>query len=421
MMPRDRDGVGDDNGMRKPGAQKDSSRRTPSPLARVLLSLLPAVLGFGFAEAGARVWYFWKNGRNMKYLIAPFGPGVRQPPLEYRYRLNETFASFDRCSGRDITYTANTLGGRGPVGPTWRLPKPPGTIRIMAVGGSTTWGMSNPDWATWPVLLQAKLTERYAGTTIEVLNAGLPKRRLESIVRELPQDVSRYAPDLVIYYGAFNNAIARFSAYDDVEVTLDRFHKEHWLGRIADWCYGRSMLYTFLVEKPLFSLAARKTDLVPEISYFRDQLHRFIQISQHRGVRPVFVLQVTAIRSAPGFESLSLDDVSAVQRFLVNALGDDAMTSYGPRQWLGAGGMVNLDVRQPWSRRWALQAQVLMETVRRTGEASGVQVIDPRPAFSRYDGDEPIFCDVVHLTDQGNELLSQSISDELDLSTLVRQ
>ena len=51
--------------------------------------------------------------------------------------------------------------------------KPPRTLRIFALGGSTTLGVSNEFRDTYPRLLQQRLQARHSGIRIEVENAGV--------------------------------------------------------------------------------------------------------------------------------------------------------------------------------------------------------------------------------------------------------
>lgn len=53
-----------------------------------------------------------------------------------KYRTKGTYRMADACSGRIIIFTLNDEGDRGPISLT--IPQSPGTLRIIAVGGSTT-------------------------------------------------------------------------------------------------------------------------------------------------------------------------------------------------------------------------------------------------------------------------------------------
>ncbi len=370
---------------------------------RVCFTLLPALGLLGLVEGGVRVAYFFTHHRDVKYLLMPFAGSVREPPVEYRYKRYQTYTQHDACSGREITFTANRLGGRGP---DWTVAKPPGTTRLLAVGGSTTYGQTNPDWATYPALLDATLNRQ--GMNVEVLNAGVLGYRLETVVGELPAQLEQWHPDVVLYYEAFNNAVAHCSEYEHVRTTADRFHRYHRLGRLTYGLYGRSLLYTYLLEKPLFARAASEKQIVPEIGYFQTQLTRFVEVVREFGATPILILQVTRPPSDPGLQAVQLDDVEAIAREILRATQAHATES-------------DEKVLPQMTTLRAFQTQVLVEVVRRTGEALGVQIVDPRPAFSRYQGGEPLFCDVIHLTDRGNQLLAEAIAEALAVTVAATQ
>jgi len=94
-------------------------------------------------------------------------------------------------------------GFRGPDVP---VSKVPGTLRIMAVGSSTTFdpGVSS-DTATWPARLQAWLQRLAPDQRVEVINAGVPGYRVIDDLIRLEMDLSRYRPDVVILYEGHND------------------------------------------------------------------------------------------------------------------------------------------------------------------------------------------------------------------------
>ena len=156
-----------------------------------------------------------------------------------------------------------------------------------------------------------------------------------------------------------------------------------------------------LIEKIHFVRAARANAIVPDVSFFRTKLTRLIQVLRTHDVTPILVLQVTEIPPEPSFRELALDDPKAVQAAMLKAVDDHL-------GWVDASGRD--------SRLWTYQIQVLVEVVRRTGMHDGVQVIDPRPVFAHAAGGAELFCDMVHLRDEGNQLLARVIADHRDLS-----
>jgi lysophospholipase L1-like esterase len=98
--------------------------------------------------------------------------------------------------GHDVRL--NALGMRGPE---VRMPKPPGTFRVLCEGGSTTFDLlAASNAGAWPERLAAKL-----GAGSDVVNAGFPGwTSLESLVSLEIRDAD-LAPDLVVVYSGIND------------------------------------------------------------------------------------------------------------------------------------------------------------------------------------------------------------------------
>jgi len=293
------------------------------------------------------------------------------------------------------------------------LDKPPGTVRILAIGGSSTFGVTNPDWATWPAFLQEALRTRY-GARIEVLNGGRPGGRLGSAparasdAPDLLQCLSAsgrfnggrpwldYQPDIVIFYEAFNNCPANL--LENADRALADFHRQSRLGRFLSRLHYRSMLYTYLVEKIHFEWLARFNPVYGALKRFREKLDELARLVRSHGATPVFVLQLLKYPEEPSVRTLALNT-------------DEEIRAFAER-------MARVTARDPSEQKdrlWGYVAQVFVEAVRREGETIGVQVIDPRRAFAADTGAATLHRDLVHLTDEGNKFLAEEIADALDL------
>jgi lysophospholipase L1-like esterase len=68
------------------------------------------------------------------------------------------------------TYHINRLGFRGPE---VTVPKPPGSVRVLMLGGSAVWSVAaSSDNTTLPACLQRELSARWPGKQVEVINGG---------------------------------------------------------------------------------------------------------------------------------------------------------------------------------------------------------------------------------------------------------
>jgi len=102
--------------------------------------------------------------------------------------------------GRIFQVTINSRGFRSPE---VLVPKPPGTFRIVCVGGSTTVEGFTDD-TTYPALLQKRLEERYGTGVFEVVNAGVSGMRAADELRKLPEYLA-LEPDLLLEYNGIND------------------------------------------------------------------------------------------------------------------------------------------------------------------------------------------------------------------------
>ncbi len=104
--------------------------------------------------------------------------------------------------GNSSSVRINSLGFRGD---DITLAKPPGTVRIVCVGASTTFctGVSSNE-AAWPRLLEKEISQKYPNTKWQVVNAGVPGYCMSQSLINLKRRVLPLDPDLVIFYEAHN-------------------------------------------------------------------------------------------------------------------------------------------------------------------------------------------------------------------------
>ncbi len=92
-------------------------------------------------------------------------------------------------------------------------------IRIVCIGGSTTFCTGVSDQDSWPAILQQKLGKRYA-----VINYGVPAYKTVEAIVQLALYVTELSPDMVIFYGGGND----FYNYHMENTYPDYFyHGEH--------------------------------------------------------------------------------------------------------------------------------------------------------------------------------------------------
>lgn len=96
----------------------------------------------------------------------------------------------------------NALGFRDPR--EYALEKPPGTIRILVLGDSVTFGHGARFETTYPYLLEQRLRHAWPDVAWQVWNLGVPGYATSQALAYLHEVGPRFAPDLVVV-GVFVN------------------------------------------------------------------------------------------------------------------------------------------------------------------------------------------------------------------------
>ena len=154
-------------------------------LALSLVSIV--VLG---AEAGLR----WRE-RNRETV-----PGSMESIFYTHDRLRHALIRKNNYFGWVQVNEHGMRGASRPLVPT------PGTLRIMAVGASTTFdSYVTRDDLAWPARLEGELRARMPARSNEVLNAGVPGYGVLDNTVRLQTELHRFRPDVIILYHAHNN------------------------------------------------------------------------------------------------------------------------------------------------------------------------------------------------------------------------
>jgi lysophospholipase L1-like esterase len=173
-------------------------------------------------------------------------PGV-MPFLYYRHqRLGHALV-------RDFDYFGwvhiNPQGfrGRRPVA----LDKPDGVLRIMAVGGSTTFDtFVSGDTAAWPARLEHWLQRLAPDRKVEVINAGVPGYAVMQDLIRLETELYAYRPDLIVLYQGHNDLFGNLKV--SAGLTGSTGSRPEEAARVTPWTAWlerHSLLYAKLAER----------------------------------------------------------------------------------------------------------------------------------------------------------------------------
>ena len=110
----------------------------------------------------------------------------------------------------------NSLGYRGDE---FTIEKPENIFRIVAIGESTTYGFGVNYSLAYPARLQEILHTDYGYNNVEVINGGVIGYTSYEVLTNFQFRILELDPDLIIYYGALNDADTRF---EDPAVSMIR-------------------------------------------------------------------------------------------------------------------------------------------------------------------------------------------------------
>ncbi len=148
------------------------------------------------------------------------------------------------------------------------LEKPPGEIRIAAVGASTTANVHLNYDDNWPAHLERIVQQSFPDRKVRVINAGIPGYDTAQSIGNLSLRVMPYKPDIVIIYHGYNDLKALSK---DVEFKPDYSH-------IHTVPYGyrkEPPAYTLLLNNSMFYVRARNK--------YRERIARKMEIDRLRG------------------------------------------------------------------------------------------------------------------------------------------
>jgi hypothetical protein len=173
---------------------------------RLTVSAVSLVAILLVLEVGARVGSWLVLGRNPYYLFYGF---VSWTSKEGDGHSDLRTGYFKFPAGQVIRHglpEPGRINSQGFRGPEFAPEKPPGTYRIACLGGSSTFGYTNRDAGTYPVLLQQRFDAEPRAQRIEVLNAGIPHFNTDHLVALLDGEALGWSPDVLALYCAYNDA-----------------------------------------------------------------------------------------------------------------------------------------------------------------------------------------------------------------------
>jgi lysophospholipase L1-like esterase len=281
----------------------------------------------------------------------------------------------------------NAAGYRGPLRPVQRTP---GTLRIAALGDSSTFGLGVAYADTYSAQLEARLAER--GIRAEVLDFGVIGFTIRQGLERYRAIVRAYRPDVVVAaFGAVNDHLPAQGGLAEVDkVMVDPTEQGRW---DQLWLDARQGLRTVHL---LARLADRLRGLESERDLEFAATQRRERVEQHVG-KPRFDKQ-------GGVRRVSLDDFRACFLELEAAVAAD-----GAR-------LVVLSM--PRMQEAEQQGPVMCDYSHLIAELAGggcLPLIDARQAFldAGPTAEDDLFADFFHPSANGHTLLAWLLTEAI--------
>jgi len=197
---------------------------------RIAAILVGVLFTFGLLEATWRIYlfHFAPPERFVKWARA------RDIPPEWRRYAPHPYLAYAAnpgYRGRNGKTRLNSLGFRAPE----FTKKPPGTYRILFVGGSTTYTGTAQNAHTYPARVGQRLAGHYGHEQVEAINAGvIGYSSLQTLINLRLRLLDACEPDLVVVLHAINDMYPRMvppALYRRDETGYrDAWHDlpEHW-------------------------------------------------------------------------------------------------------------------------------------------------------------------------------------------------
>jgi lysophospholipase L1-like esterase len=185
------------------------ARRIKKTIQKICFALFTLLLCFGILDTGYRLYRRVSREPGQEALFEP------DPVLGRRHVKGARALVIEWSKPAPNRVSINTLGFRGPTPRS--VEKPPGVIRVIAQGGSTTEDIFVDDGRTWPEQLQTKLNTRLKTDQIEVINMGTSGYTAANCVKDLKLNGLQLKPDVVIAYHGVNDFRKTMKKLNDLE------------------------------------------------------------------------------------------------------------------------------------------------------------------------------------------------------------
>ncbi|HEY0674214.1 MAG TPA: GDSL-type esterase/lipase family protein [Longimicrobiales bacterium] len=357
-------------------------------------------------EGVVRVGFFVAHGFSPYYLTFGFVGDIERHSAEYDgYTKFQPNTTYHYRVNRDLTFAMKINGDGFRSTTEFVKPKPAGTVRVISLGESSTFGLANNDDETYPYLLQQELRSRVPDRPVEVYNLGIPHYRTNHILAVARAEVDDLQPDIVTFYAGYNNSMMVRPQQTGFLLTTKDWLKHHLVTYRALNPYVASAYQNIArmmgkdvvglatlslpVELPAAAVAQRRAESRAE---FGRDLEALAETVEQMGAQLVLVTQTYTLRRLPAHGLYDRWRTYGEELAYVDSL----LTTNG-------------SVPAPFST--LLIHNDLMNDLRAMAARRGLKVVE---GIETLDPDrEHNMATYVHLTKQGNQRLAKAIANTL--------
>ncbi|RIL03469.1 MAG: hypothetical protein DCC71_15105 [Proteobacteria bacterium] len=286
----------------------------------------------------------------------------------------------DVDTGESFEVTINAHGFRGE---DWSVAKPPGVVRVVTLGASSTFGYHDRDDETYPHYLERDLAEACPARRFEVINLGIPHLDAEQILALFVDEALALDPDVVTFYEGINDAQGggwRAPTAPSLASRVRRAVREHLLlaALLADLRAKKS----FTADEVAAHVGGKAERFLASLAQIREQ-------SRERGIELAVVTQQAQSGMKTREEMRGLRYGEEVARI---------------RERLASQGEIAS------GELYLLAHDELMRALRGWSAANGVTLVD---GIAALDARRDTMVSWVHLNAEGNRILSRAIASAL--------
>lgn len=295
------------------------------------------------------------------------------------------------------------IDNHGFRGPDFEVAKRPGTIRVLTLGASSTFGFEDRDDETYPYFLQRALAHRTRGRQrFEVINFSVPHHDSRQILAMFLDEGLTLSPDVVTMYEGIN----------DSKIAEAEGASGGWLGRLGQVSLAAELVTELRPSVGGIPTRAWNNDVVAAASRrYLGTLDALRTACEQHGIRFIvgtqqarsLMVEREALRGMPYAEEAKLVRerlprmATRSLRDTVTFVGDDPE---GRRAWLAG------FVHAVTAASFVVHAGV-MDAVRAWAAARHVELVD---GIARLDRHRDSLVTWVHLDARGNKILAKALA-----------